>query len=967
MKARRLILPLAFIAMAVCLRLSFPSYAIAAWNPAGESGEVIYEVKPLENKIHVKATYYLKNLDLETFSRNAYYYSWNAYADLNASSIQAYDSSSSRLFFTRSQRSSFNVLQITLNAKLFYGQTYTFTIEYDLQNISPNNATFKAYGDTEESWIKIMLPRGYYSKVYLSQEGSFREETATNTIYTYYEKNGGRDFSTTIELIKDSETTYKQFKSVIRMSKQNVNLTVNYWAGYDNKAGHVSDTAARGLPVLEDIIGVPFPHLYSISISQSSSGGIGRWGGVNRGSQGILMPYDSPSINDVLLHELAHYWAREPPFGDTWMSEGQADLYAYLALQRLGFADEANLVRYLAVKAVDNIKNSSAFPLLDWNNPDTITASNEEYISLMYSKSFLFTLNLYEKIGLQSIQKSNKAIFSLSKPVNWFEYLNLLEKSSGQDLTQLFTQFVLPNSYANNYNQLVMAKNSYRQLESLIAPAKGSYGIHIVEKENRSVADLIIGGDLPAAQNKAQIVKALYDRWLAANRIYMDAEKAISASKGMTGIGPVEKELKNAQDLLINGGFGNIAPQIEFTLRLYTQWQSAEKKYRETYNMISPKAGAMGIALVNKELEAVRDLLLAGQYDKVSSKVESVLTLYGQWQNAVIIYGEAEKVISPYKASPGIAPVVGELKKAESLLIAGQYNLISIQSESVLAMFDQWQKASQIYRDAGDIISPYKEAMGMIAVNTELKAAEDLLASGKYDMVSAKVESALTMLEIWKKAEKSYREADSILSPYRGALGMTRVNEELKTVRDLLEKGQYAAVAVQMQSALKLYETWKEVSNNYNSIVEEAAKYKDLPGIGYIETGLAFAQASLRSGDLNKAAGDIRAATGDFSKWESVYNLYLEAGKSVVLAGKEKRTWGLQKAKNAMLEGENLLKAGSLDESRVKLEHAINEAKKAVTPFKALVGPMVIALSFIVAIIAVILFVHRRTVRKNTI
>ena len=155
---------LVFSALLICLLL--PSNAAAAWNPLGESGEAIYEVKPLEKTIHVKLTYNLRNLDSATISSNGYYSQWPVYIHSDAANIRITTNTYSGI----RQQDFFKIITVNFNTRLFYGQTASIIIEYDLLVDSLNNIELLAFADTYRANLQIVLPRGYFNDVWLSQE-----------------------------------------------------------------------------------------------------------------------------------------------------------------------------------------------------------------------------------------------------------------------------------------------------------------------------------------------------------------------------------------------------------------------------------------------------------------------------------------------------------------------------------------------------------------------------------------------------------------------------------------------------------------------------------------------------------------------------------------------------------------------------------------------------------------------------
>ena len=72
----------------------------------------------------------------------------------------------------------------------------------------------------------------------------------------------------------------------MQLTNKTVKVTVLTFSGKDDLANHILDLFTRALPLLEDIIGVPFPPEYPITVQEFIRQDLGGVSGRNRGENG---------------------------------------------------------------------------------------------------------------------------------------------------------------------------------------------------------------------------------------------------------------------------------------------------------------------------------------------------------------------------------------------------------------------------------------------------------------------------------------------------------------------------------------------------------------------------------------------------------------------------------------------------------------------------------------------------------
>jgi hypothetical protein len=410
----------------LALVVSLACISVTAADDTGVTVEIDsdYRVTPESGVVHVTKQVAFINTDLNTKYRRGYYSSFNHYLPENAKNIKAYDTERTIAF--RKAQEGYHVLQF--NRKVWHGETYTFYIEYEL-DINRNTAAFYIleYGDNTE--VTLEVPSGF--DTHLARDGYEVEEKQYSSVYTFQR---GVDWNRSCLVSTIRHTDYFVLSDVAHLQERDVRIQIRYWEGEEAWAQHMLDTALTSLPILEETWGMPYPAPYDITITQANITETGGYGGYNQGKKGIAILYTSS--NEILIHELAHYWTRACNFDQLWMDEGYADLYTYIVLNETN-PEKAVERRDRFLQKYENMKNDHDFPLSDWDIPDSIDSSTGEKVDFGYKKAFALAYELYEDIGIENMKSTNLQFAASGTPVNEEMFVDMISTSSGSDLTAI--------------------------------------------------------------------------------------------------------------------------------------------------------------------------------------------------------------------------------------------------------------------------------------------------------------------------------------------------------------------------------------------------------------------------------------------------------------------------------------------------------------------------------------------------
>ncbi len=379
-----------------------------------------YKLVPEKGIVEVSKKITFFNNDSDTKYWRGYYSNYNYYLPEGAMNIKAFDNENPIVF----KISSGGYYVFNFNHKVWYEKSYTFNIDYELE-INRNTAVFSLneYGDSIE--VILEVPSDFDTHV--GRDDYKLEEKKYSSVYIF-EKGQKWDKSCTVNSVRVSPRL--TLKDTAHLTERDVDVEVRYWEGEEEWAQDIMQTTVESLTLLEDKWGIAYPAKYNITITQANLTETGGYGGFNQGRNGIWLLYTSN--HGVLIHELAHYWTRACNFEQLWMDEGYADLYSHLVLTEIE-PEEAVSRRNRFLEKYNNLNDQYDYPLSDWNTPESIDGSTEEYVDFGYKKAFFLTITLYETTGIGTLQEMNQQFINCEEDIDNSDYLNIVASASNQD------------------------------------------------------------------------------------------------------------------------------------------------------------------------------------------------------------------------------------------------------------------------------------------------------------------------------------------------------------------------------------------------------------------------------------------------------------------------------------------------------------------------------------------------------
>ena|GEM_PF-1345783 len=413
-----------YILILVLISLAFMPFVMAGSNSTTAKDNTIteinshYKVLPEKETVHVTKQIIFVNNNPGTSYWRGYYSNYNYYLPETAENISSYDDDESLSYY----RDGEGYYVFEFNRKVWYEESHTFYLEYDLE-INRNTAVFhlSEYGDNTA--VSLEVPSDF--DTYLTREDYALEEKIYSNIYRF-EK--GQQWSGSCLVNSVRSTGYDILEDTVSLQEKDVAIRIRYWEGEEEWAREMMETTRTYLPIMEESWGVPYPASYDITITQANITETGGYGGYNEGSKGIWLLHTSS--NEILIHELAHYWTRACNFEQLWMDEGYADLYTYIVLNQTT-PEEAEKRKDRFLEKYESLKAEYEVPLDKWSTPESLDSMSQKEVDFGYKKAFFTTYMLYEEIGPEAMRASNEEFIYSNTRVDEEMFITMMDSSSG--------------------------------------------------------------------------------------------------------------------------------------------------------------------------------------------------------------------------------------------------------------------------------------------------------------------------------------------------------------------------------------------------------------------------------------------------------------------------------------------------------------------------------------------------------
>ena len=391
-----------------------------------------------------------------------------------ASQVAASDSAGA-LHVDVQTRDGVEVASVKPRARVRYNKSVSFTLSYALADgaspdlhVRSGIVKFPAWGFGTSSQVTVQMPPGYASRAdgdpMVTEEGDGGQTLTSGPIA---DPASWLALITAVlpgDLVTESAT--------VALASGTVDLQVRAWTT-DAAWGHQTlSLLVKALPMLEEAIGLPYPRVGPLVVSEAVGGGEGADTPDSTTAE-IQVAFDASTF--TLLHQAAHVWIDDHLAADRWIREGLASHYAAGVALRLEVEEPYDA----AVRASD--LSADAFPLVDWREGGAASAAD----AYGYAASWALADRIAASVGdahltmaLQRIAAGLPAYDPIDPdaadvadprvaPVDTRRLLDQLAAVSGADLASLFGEAAFGPDAAVELAQRGAARKAYERLVSM--------------------------------------------------------------------------------------------------------------------------------------------------------------------------------------------------------------------------------------------------------------------------------------------------------------------------------------------------------------------------------------------------------------------------------------------------------------------------------------------------------------------
>ena len=334
---------------------------------------------------------------------------------------------------------------IKTRSRVRYNRTVSFTLAYVLADgsapdvhVRPEVIQFAAFGFGTSSEVSVELPATYTVRA----DG---DPVVTTPAGDQLRLTSGpiTEPDRWLALVTASRpTTFATYSASVALASGTVDLQVRAWTDDPDWGMQTLDALVDALPKLEAAIGLPYPRVGPLLVTEAI--GVGGSAEGFGGSNGeIQVAFDAPSF--TLLHQAAHIWITPELAADRWIREGLASHYAEGVARTMNVAapydpaqrtvELAASARPLAAWDATSATDGDAYAYAaSWTLADRIAAGAGEANLSAALQRVMAGLSAYDPAGSTVAAVPG----SLVAPVDTRTLLDQLATVRGRDLSPLF-------------------------------------------------------------------------------------------------------------------------------------------------------------------------------------------------------------------------------------------------------------------------------------------------------------------------------------------------------------------------------------------------------------------------------------------------------------------------------------------------------------------------------------------------
>ena len=443
-------------------------------------GSTTYTLVPGERAVRVSADLTVRNVTPDTAQVRYFYTGYGIGVHAEATGVRA-TRGGKTLKTSITARGGYKLVNVQFGTRLFRGQSFRFRVDYRLPDGGARSksairvgrafAGFYGYAFGEEAAnVRIVLPAGFKVTTREGQRMASATDGAGRTVLTAGSIRSPAAWWVYIAADRPDALREETFQVTIGAERKSV--TVRAWPEDDQWIRRVRTRLEGGLPILGELIGLPWPVRDTLEVVEVFTPLLGGYAGIFYEPESEIRITEDPN-ELVVLHEASHAWFNGNLAAERWINEGLADEYAARTLARLG-------VTGYSPGTLDR-RAKEAFALNEWPEPrpvsDDQTEARERY---GYRASWHVVRTLVGEIGEAGMRNVLKAAaadeiayvgegapetVTGAPGADWRIFLDLLEeRGASTTASSVFERWVVAAADAKTLDLRRDTRQAYEEL-----------------------------------------------------------------------------------------------------------------------------------------------------------------------------------------------------------------------------------------------------------------------------------------------------------------------------------------------------------------------------------------------------------------------------------------------------------------------------------------------------------------------
>jgi hypothetical protein len=453
--ARRSALAAVALAVLPMLMLAGPVHSVEGGLLV--TADARYVALPGEARVHVTVDAVATSQEPDTADARVYYSGLTMAMPAEATNIGAYSGGVALAVRVVEEGDGYRAVEVAFSRRLFYRQSYAYTVSFDLVDaggvpdrdvrVGRSLVAFPvwAFGTEGEPGgsVRVELPSAYRATV----QGSGMTEDRLGSV-TVLTASPDDPFAFFAYVSADRPNAFAETPIRVPMDAGSARLTIRAWD--DDPAWETRTTRLLrdGLPMLEELIGVPYPHAGTLKVEEAAISRLGEYAGIYDPTTAVIsVRYDADAF--VTLHEAAHLWFNDRLLSGRWIGEAWAELYSIEAGEAIG--EEG--YRW---ELTEQLRRARV-PLNDWGAVGREDLAVEDFA---YAASYEVATRVVERTSLEALRRVWQAASDrepsylptdgsadgrrapLGQP-GWQRLLDLLEERTGGSYADLWARWIV--------------------------------------------------------------------------------------------------------------------------------------------------------------------------------------------------------------------------------------------------------------------------------------------------------------------------------------------------------------------------------------------------------------------------------------------------------------------------------------------------------------------------------------------